>query len=99
MARDFFHRDIELFIDHRFDWSRYLHLRGVEANVADEVETYKTVLRTTGEVCEDIEAGALDHWHEEVRLESGRVVKSADARSLLDDESVKAAYLGGDIGT
>jgi len=74
MARDFFHRDIELFIDHRFDWGRYLHLRGAEASVADEVETYKTVLRTTGEVCEDIEAGALDHWHEEVRLENGRVV-------------------------
>ena len=30
-------------------------------------------------------------------LEVGRVVKSAAARDLLDDESVKAAYLGGDV--
>ncbi|TMA79590.1 MAG: hypothetical protein E6J77_19420, partial [Deltaproteobacteria bacterium] len=74
MARDFFHRDIELFIDHRFDWGRYLRLRGAEASVADEVETYKTILRTTGEICADIEAGAVEHWHDEVRLEDGRVV-------------------------
>src|SRR5262249_18719043 len=72
MGRDFFHRDIELFIDHRFDWERYLRLRGAEANVADEIETYKTILRTTGEICADIEAGAVEHWHEEVRLENGR---------------------------
>ncbi|MDP9403235.1 MAG: ABC transporter ATP-binding protein [Actinomycetota bacterium] len=31
-------------------------------------------------------------------LETGQVVRSADAASLLDDESVKAAYLGGDVG-
>ena len=101
MARDFFHRDIELFIDHRFDWSRYLHLRGVEANVADEVETYKTVLRTTGEVCEDIEAGALDHWHEEVRLESGRVVVPphiAAGYEKLRGAGLLCLTLGGEYG-
>jgi branched-chain amino acid transport system ATP-binding protein len=32
-------------------------------------------------------------------LETGHVVRSADARSLLDDESVRAAYLGGAVGT
>jgi branched-chain amino acid transport system ATP-binding protein len=32
-------------------------------------------------------------------LETGRVVKAADAASLMDDESVKAAYLGGDLGS
>ena len=31
-------------------------------------------------------------------LETGRVVKAAVAGELLDDESVKAAYLGGDLG-
>jgi branched-chain amino acid transport system ATP-binding protein len=31
-------------------------------------------------------------------LETGRVVKTAAADALLDDESVKAAYLGGDTG-
>ncbi len=74
MGRDFFHRDMQLFIDHRFDWARYFRLRGVEGNVVDEVDTYKTVLRTTGEICEDIEVGALEHWHEEVRLENGKVI-------------------------
>jgi alkylation response protein AidB-like acyl-CoA dehydrogenase len=74
MAKEFFHRDMQLFIDHRFDWARYFRLRGSEVNVADEVETYKAILHTTGEVCEDIEAGALDHWHEEVQLEDGHVV-------------------------
>src|SRR5262249_59563853 len=74
MARDFFHRDIELFIDQRFDWERYLRLRGAEVSVADEIGTYKTILRTTGEICADIETGAVEHWHEEVRLENGRVI-------------------------
>jgi branched-chain amino acid transport system ATP-binding protein len=31
-------------------------------------------------------------------LETGRIVRSATAAALLDDESVKAAYLGGDVG-
>jgi alkylation response protein AidB-like acyl-CoA dehydrogenase len=74
MAQDFFHHDIELFIDHRVDWDRYFRLRGGETSAADEVATYKTVLRTTGEICADIAAGARDHWHEAVRLEDGRVV-------------------------
>ena len=74
MAKEFFHGDIQLFIDHRFDWQRYFDLRGDQVNVADEVETYKSVLRTTGEVCEDIEQGAHDHWWEEVRLENGKVI-------------------------
>src|SRR5262245_22121693 len=75
MPRDFFHRDMQLFIDHRFDWERYLRLRrGTPVNVADEVATYKDVLRTTGEICEAIEEGARGHWHEEVKLDHGTVV-------------------------
>ncbi|TMA38987.1 MAG: hypothetical protein E6J79_04910, partial [Deltaproteobacteria bacterium] len=74
MSRDFFHRDIQLFIDHRFDWDRYFSLRGGAADVAEEVETYRTILRTAGEVCEDIDGSARDHWHEEVRLEGAQVV-------------------------
>ena len=31
-------------------------------------------------------------------LETGRIVKAADASSLLQDDSVRAAYLGGDVG-
>jgi 3-(methylthio)propanoyl-CoA dehydrogenase len=74
MTKEFFHRDIELFIDHRVDWDRYFRLRGGEVKTAEEVETYKTILRTTGDICADIAAGARDHWHEEARLEQGKVV-------------------------
>jgi hypothetical protein len=75
MQRDFFHQDMQSFIDHRVDWARYFKLlRGSDGDVASEVETYKAILGTLGEICEDIAAGAKDHWHEEVRLESGRVI-------------------------
>ena len=40
---------------------------------------------------------ALQRAHRAYVLETGRVVKSAPARDLLDDEDVKAAYLGGNI--
>ena len=32
-------------------------------------------------------------------LEVGQVVKSASAADLLEDESVRAAYLGGDVAS
>jgi alkylation response protein AidB-like acyl-CoA dehydrogenase len=74
MSKDFFHRDMQLFIDHRYDWKRYFQLRGLATDPAQEVETYRSILATTGEVCEDLETGAKDHWHEEVKLEDGLVV-------------------------
>jgi alkylation response protein AidB-like acyl-CoA dehydrogenase len=75
MGKEFFNRDMELFIDHRADWARYFRLRrGGDVNVADEIDTFKTILRTCADVCEDIEAAAIDHWHEEVQLDDGRVV-------------------------
>jgi len=75
MTREFFNRDMALFIDHRVDWERYFRLRrGGDVNAAEEVETYKAVLQTAAEVCADIEDGARDHWHEEVELIDGRVV-------------------------
>src|SRR5262249_7844123 len=75
MAKEFFHRDMQLFIDHRFDWARYLRLRrGEHVNVADEVATYKDGLRTTDEICQAIAEGARGHWHDEVKLVDGEVV-------------------------
>jgi 3-(methylthio)propanoyl-CoA dehydrogenase len=75
MAKEFFHRDMQLFIDSRFDWGRYLRLRrGDDVNVADEVATYKEVLATTGEICAGIAERARGHWHEEVKLVDGSVV-------------------------
>jgi branched-chain amino acid transport system ATP-binding protein len=40
---------------------------------------------------------ALQRAHRAYVLEVGKVVKTADASALLDDPSVKAAYLGGDV--
>ena len=64
-----------------------------------EIVTEINQQRTTILLVEQNAAQALQRADRAYVLESGRVVKSADARSLLDDESVKAAYLGGDIGT
>ena len=75
MAKEFFHPDMELFVDHRVDWQRYLRLsRREAADVTGEIDTYKMILRTLAEICEDIDARAGEHWHEEVRVEDGRVV-------------------------
>jgi alkylation response protein AidB-like acyl-CoA dehydrogenase len=75
MAKDFYTRDMQLFVDHRVDWKRYFRLRrGPEANVAEEVETYKDILKTIGEVCESIDDASRGHWHEEVKLVDGKVV-------------------------
>jgi alkylation response protein AidB-like acyl-CoA dehydrogenase len=75
MASDFFNPDMELFVDHRVDWKRYFHYRSPDpVDVAAEVETYKMILRTLGEVCRDIEAGSREHWHEEAELRDGKVV-------------------------
>jgi alkylation response protein AidB-like acyl-CoA dehydrogenase len=75
MASDFFNPDMELFVDRRVDWKRYFHYRNPDAaDVAGEVETYKMILRTLGEICRDIEAGSKEHWHEEVELRGGKVV-------------------------
>ena len=75
MGKDFYHPDMELFVDHRVDWARYFQLkRGPEVNPVEEVATYRTILQTIGEVCEAIESDSHGHWYDEVRLEGGAVV-------------------------
>jgi len=74
MSAEFFNRDMELFIDRRMDWKRYFTLRDGAAADVGEVESYKLILRTIGEICADIGAAAKDHWHEEVQLVDGQVV-------------------------
>jgi alkylation response protein AidB-like acyl-CoA dehydrogenase len=92
MAKEFFNRDIEFFLDHRVDWARYFTLaRGVDATWRDEVETYKMALRTAGEICESIEAGARDHWHEHAVLKDGEVV--APPHITAGYEQLRAAGL------
>ena len=52
---------------------------------------------TTVLLVEQNAAQALHRAHRAYVMEAGRIVRSADAASLLDDESVKAAYLGGSV--
>ena len=55
MATEFFNDDMRLFIDHRVDWARYFSLkRGDGVDAAAEVETYKSILQTSGEICAEI---------------------------------------------
>ncbi len=92
MAKDFYTRDMQLFVDHRVDWERYFRLRrGPEANAADEVSTFKDILRTIGEVCEAIDEESRGHWHEEVQLVDGKVVVPPHIASGY--EKLKAAGL------
>ena len=75
MGKDFYHPDMQLFVDQRVDWARYVRLtRGPEVNPGEEVATYRAILQTIGEVCEAIESDSHGHWYEEVRLEAGTVV-------------------------
>jgi branched-chain amino acid transport system ATP-binding protein len=53
---------------------------------------------TTILLVEQNAAQALRRAHRAYVLETGRIVKAADAQALLDDDSVRAAYLGGDVG-
>jgi branched-chain amino acid transport system ATP-binding protein len=52
---------------------------------------------TTILVVEQNAVQALSLAHRAYVLESGMVVRTAEARTLLNDESVRAAYLGGDL--
>jgi branched-chain amino acid transport system ATP-binding protein len=54
---------------------------------------------TTILLVEQNAAQALQRAHRAYVLETGHVVKEAEARALLDDASVRAAYLGGDVGS
>src|SRR5262245_17415179 len=75
MAQEFFHHDMQLFIDHRVDWARYLRWRrSDDVDVGEEVATYKAVLESVGKICEEIAALGQGHWHEEVQLVDVRVV-------------------------
>ncbi|MDX2170013.1 MAG: acyl-CoA dehydrogenase family protein [Deltaproteobacteria bacterium] len=74
MPKDFFNPDIEFFLDQRVDWARIVRFAKPDVAWQEELDTYKMILRTTGEVCEAIDDGARDHWHEHARVEGGEVV-------------------------
>ena len=54
---------------------------------------------TTVLLVEQNAAQALQRAHRAYVLEVGQVVKSAVAAALLDDDAVRAAYLGGDVAS
>ena len=54
---------------------------------------------TTILLVEQNAAQALQRAHRAYVLETGRIVRSDDAKALLGDESVRAADLGGDVGS
>ncbi len=54
---------------------------------------------TTVLLVEQNAAQALQRSHRAYVMETGHVIKSAVAKELLDDESVRAAYLGGDVAS
>ena len=62
-----------------------------------EIITEINAQGTTILLVEQNAAQALKRAHRAYVLESGAIVKSAPARELLDDASVRAAYLGGDL--
>jgi branched-chain amino acid transport system ATP-binding protein len=62
-----------------------------------EIITEINAQGTTILLVEQNAAQALNRAHRAYVLESGTIVKSAAARELLDDASVRAAYLGGDL--
>jgi len=53
---------------------------------------------TTVLLVEQNAAQALQRADRAYVLEAGRIVRSAAAADLLQDDSVKAAYLGGSVG-
>ena len=42
---------------------------------------------------------ALQRAHRAYLLETGSIVKSDDSKKMLADDSVRAAYLGGDVSS
>lgn len=74
MDHQYFHDDIRHYLENRVDWERYHRLaRPGPVDVAEELDTYRSILESLGQICEDIEADARPNWHEEVDLQEGEV--------------------------
>jgi branched-chain amino acid transport system ATP-binding protein len=73
---------------------------GLAPQFVSQIFRIVTEINATGTtilLVEQNAAQALQRAHRAYVLETGRVVKSAKAADLLDDDSVRAAYLGGDV--
>jgi branched-chain amino acid transport system ATP-binding protein len=73
---------------------------GLAPGLVTQIFTIVTEINQQGTtilLVEQNAAQALKRAQRAYVLETGRIVKAADAATLLDDESVRAAYLGGDV--
>src|ERR671931_359190 len=73
-------------------------IAGVPAHRIFEIITEINQAGTTILLVEQNAAMALQRAHRAYVLETGRIVRSDEAARLLDDDSVRAAYLGGAVG-
>jgi branched-chain amino acid transport system ATP-binding protein len=74
---------------------------GLAPKLVAEIFTLITEINAQGTtilLVEQNAAQALQRAHRAYVMETGHVVKSAPARDLLNDDDVRAAYLGGDVG-
>ena len=66
---DYFLPSMRLYLEKMVDWETLLTLRSGEAvNVEAEVGAFHTVLETTAQLAESIQAECREHWHEEAHL-------------------------------
>jgi branched-chain amino acid transport system ATP-binding protein len=73
---------------------------GLAPKLVSQIFDIVTEINTQGTTVLLVEQNAAQALQRAARayvLEAGRMVRSADASTLLDDESVKAAYLGGSV--
>jgi hypothetical protein len=72
---EYFNADMAIFLEHRVDWPRLTHLRkGEGADPAEELAIARMTLESADRICGAIDGPAEAAWHEEARLENGRVV-------------------------
>ena len=78
MSSEFFNKDISIFLEKRVDWETFFRLKSAEDfDLGQELDTFKTILSSLGEICEDIENDSKPAWHDEVVLTDGTVEKPA----------------------
>ena len=73
---------------------------GLAPKLVAQIFDIVTEINAQGTTVLLVEQNAAQALHRATRayvLEAGRIVRSAEAAALLDDESVKAAYLGGSV--
>ena len=102
MSSEFFHKDISIFLEKRVDWETFFRLKSAEDfDLEEELGTFKTILSSLGDICEDIENDSKPAWHDEVLLTDGSVEKPAHivaGYNRLRDAGLTCMMLSPDYG-